>query len=133
MTSETSSALQGGRLLGEITSRIVAMMREHYGRGPLRAKSYAVGDIVVCVLEDGFTAIEKTMVEGGKQAGVLTARRDFQDVMRERYTEMIERLTGRKVVQFLSQSALGPDRTVEIFFLDGAVPGFIGGVLELVE
>jgi hypothetical protein len=30
--------LAGGRLLAEITNRIVAFMREHYGRGPIKAR-----------------------------------------------------------------------------------------------
>ena len=31
--------LTGGKLLSEITNRIVAFMREHYGRGPIKAKT----------------------------------------------------------------------------------------------
>ena len=28
------------QVAGEITERIVAFMREHYGRGPIKAKTY---------------------------------------------------------------------------------------------
>ena len=31
--------LAGGRLLAEITNRIVSLVREHYGRGPIKAKT----------------------------------------------------------------------------------------------
>ncbi|MGA2927821.1 MAG: Na-translocating system protein MpsC family protein, partial [Solirubrobacteraceae bacterium] len=48
--------LAGGRLLSEITNRIVAFMREHYGRGPIKAKTYVLDNLIVCVLSDGFTA-----------------------------------------------------------------------------
>ena len=58
--------LVGGRLLAEITNRIVAFMREHYGRGPIKAKTYVLDNLIVCVLSDGFTAIERTMMEGGE-------------------------------------------------------------------
>lgn len=51
--------LSGGMLLAEITNRIVAFMREHYGRGPIKAKTYVLDNLIVCVLSDGFTAIEK--------------------------------------------------------------------------
>jgi uncharacterized protein YbcI len=123
--------LAGGRLLAEITNRIVAFMREHYGRGPIKAKTYVLDNLIVCVLSDGFTAIERTMMEGGEPDRVLDMRRDFQRMMKERYSEMIERLTGRKVLAFLSQAHVQPDLTVEIFLMDGPVPGF--GALELVE
>lgn len=126
-----AASLAGGRLLAEITNRIVALMREHYGRGPIKAKTYVLDNLIVCVLSDGFTAIERTMMEGGEQNQVLELRRGFQRVMKERYTEMIETLTGRKVLAFLSQAHVEPDLTIEMFLMDGAVPGF--GALELVD
>ena len=123
--------LVGGRLLAEITNRIVALMREHYGRGPIKAKTYVLDNLIVCVLGDGFTAIERTMMEGGEPDRVLDMRRDFQRLMKARYSEMIERLSGRKVLAFLSQAHVEPDLTIEMFLMDGPVPGF--GALELVD
>ena len=123
--------LQGGPLLAEITNRIVAFMREHYGRGPIKAKTYVLDNLIVCVLSDGFTAIEKTMVEGGEPERVLEMRRDFQRMMQARYSEMIEEQTGRKVLAFLSQTHVAPDLTIEMFLMDGPLPGF--GALELVD
>ena len=123
--------LVGGRLLAEITNRIVAFMREHSGRGPIKAKTYVLDNLIICVLSDGFTAIGRTMMEGGESDRVLEMRRDFQRLMRARYTAMIEQLTGREVLAFLSQAHTEPDLTIEMFLMDGPVPGF--GALELVE
>jgi len=44
---------------------------------------------------------------------------------------MIEALTGRKVLAFLSQAHVEPDLTIEIFLMDGPLAGF--GALELVD
>ena len=41
------------------------MMREHYGAGPIKAKTYVLDNLIVCFLTDGFTTIEKTMNEAG--------------------------------------------------------------------
>ncbi|MGB0093894.1 MAG: Na-translocating system protein MpsC family protein [Solirubrobacteraceae bacterium] len=123
--------LIGGKLLAEITNRIVSLMREHYGRGPIKAKTYVLDNLIVCVLSDGFTAIERTMMEGGESERVLDMRRDFQRLMKVRYSEMIEQLTGREVLAFLSQAHVEPDLTIEMFLMDGPVPGF--GALELVD
>jgi uncharacterized protein YbcI len=123
--------LAGGRLLAEITNRIVAFMREHYGRGPIKAKTYVLDNLIVCVLTDGFTAIERTMMEGGEPDRVLEMRRDFQRMMKQRYTAMIQELTGRTVLAFLSQAHVQPDLTIEIFLMDGPLAGF--GALELVD
>jgi uncharacterized protein YbcI len=123
--------LVGGKLLSEITNRIVSFMREHYGRGPIRAKTYVLDNLIVCVLSDGFTAIERTMMEGGEPERVLEMRRDFQRMMKVRYSEMIEELTGRNVLAFLSQAHIEPDLMIEMFLMDGPLAGF--GALELVD
>jgi uncharacterized protein YbcI len=124
--------LAGGRLLSEITNRIVSLMREHYGRGPIKAKTYVLDNLIVCVLSDGgFTAIERTMMGGGEPERVLEMRRDFQRMMKVRYSEMIEAFTGRKVLAFLSQAHVEPDLTVEMFLMDAPLAGF--GALELAD
>ncbi len=51
--------------------------------------------------------------------------------MAERYSNTIEQLTGRKVVAFLSQAHVDPDITVEMFFVDGPLPGF--GAVEVID
>jgi uncharacterized protein YbcI len=119
----TGPPFEGGRLLSEITNRIVSLMREHYGRGPIRAKTYTLDNLIVCVLMDGQTAIERTMIEAGEPDRVLELRRDFQRLMELRYSGVVERLTGRKVLAFMSQAHVDPDITVEMFLMDGPVPG----------
>jgi uncharacterized protein YbcI len=47
------------------------------------------------------------------------------------YRETIEKLTGRKVLAFLSQARVEPDITMEIFFIDGPLEGF--GAVEITE
>jgi hypothetical protein len=51
--------------------------------------------------------------------------------MRAQYSEMIEQLTGRKVLAYISQVHMEPDLTVQAFVIDGPVPGY--GALELVH
>ena len=132
---ESPARLAGGQLLTAISTSIVKLIREHYGRGPMRAKTYAIDDIVVCVLRgSGFTPLEKTMMQSGDQdrgERVVAMREDFQRMMAERYKAMIEELSGRKVLAFLSQAHVEPDITIEIFFVDRPLDGF--GAVELLD
>jgi uncharacterized protein YbcI len=124
--------LAGGQLLAAISNRVVAILREHYGRGPMKAKTYALDDLIVVVMRgSGFTALEKTIMDSGEPDRVVAMRHDFQRVMTKRFTETIEELTGRNVVAFLSQAHVDPDITMEIFFVDGPLEGF--GAVELIE
>ena len=122
----------GGHLLAAISTSIVGILRDHYGRGPMRAKTYALDDIIVVVMRgSGFTPLEQTIMESGEPDRVIAMREDFQRVMAARYRETIEELTGRKVLAFLSQAHVEPDITMEIFFIDGPLEGF--GAVEITE
>ena len=110
-----------GEMLAAISTSIVGLLREHYGRGPTRAKTYAMDDCIVCVLRNGFTAHERTIADSGEMGRVIEMRQDFQRLMERQYRETIETITGRQVVAFLSQAHLEPDITLEIFFLDRPV------------
>jgi uncharacterized protein YbcI len=122
----------GGQLLAAISNSIVALLREKYGRGPMKAKTYALDDMIVCVMrESGFSAVEQTMMDRGEPDRVVGMREDFQRVMAAEYRETIERLTERKVVAFLSQAHIDPDITMEIFFVDRPLDGF--GAVEVTE
>lgn len=127
--------MSGGYLLSAISTGIVKLLREHYGRGPIKAKTYALDDIVVCVLRgSGFTPLEQTMMDSGdedRSKRVVAMREDFQRMMAERYKALIERLTGRKVLAFLSQAHIEPDITLEVFFIDRPLEGF--GSVEVLD
>jgi uncharacterized protein YbcI len=96
-TTENRPRLAGGQLLAAISNSIVAILREHYGRGPMKAKTDALDDIIVVVMRgSGFTALEQTIMDSGAPERVVDMRHDFQRVMAKRYTETIEALTGAK-------------------------------------
>jgi uncharacterized protein YbcI len=115
----------GGELLAAISTSIVGILREHYGRGPMQAKTYARDDLIVVVMRGcGFTALEQTLVDNGDPDRVVDMRHEFQSMMAKRYTDTIEELTGRPVLAFLSQAHVEPDITMEIFFLDASLEGF---------
>ena len=129
---DLSSSLAGGRLLAQISTQFVALLREHYGRGPMKAKTYAIDDVIVVVMRgSGFTALEQTIMDSGQPGRVIAMREEFQEMMATRYKDTIEELTGRNVVAFLSQAHVEPDITVEMFFMDGPLPGF--GAVEVTD
>ena len=49
-STASSSRLAGGHLLTAISTSIVGILREHYGRGPMKAKTYVLDDIIVVVM-----------------------------------------------------------------------------------
>ena len=106
-----------GDVLTAISDGMVALLKEFYGRGPTRAKSYYEDDLVVCILRGGFSRVEQTLLEGGRGTAVIQQRMEFQEVMRERFAEVIEAATGRLVIGFMSGNQQHPDLMCEVFIL----------------
>ncbi|HEY4895331.1 MAG TPA: Na-translocating system protein MpsC family protein [Solirubrobacteraceae bacterium] len=106
-----------GDVLTAISDGMVALLKEYYGRGPTRAKSYYQDDMVVCVLRGGFSRVEETLLEGGRGTAVIQQRMEFQEVMRDRFADVIEDATGRPVIGFMSGNQQHPDLMCEVFIL----------------
>jgi uncharacterized protein YbcI len=104
-------------VLTAISDGLVALLKEFYGRGPTRAKSYFEDDLVVCVLRGGFSRVEQTLLDGGRGAAVINQRMEFQEVMRKRFEAVIEDATGRRVIGFMSGNQQEPDMMCEVFIL----------------
>ena len=106
-----------GDVLTAISDGMVALLKEFYGRGPTRAKSYYSDDLVVCLLRGGFTRVEETLLEGGRGPAVIEQRMAFQELMRERFEAVIEAATERPVIGFMSGNQQHPDMMCEVFIL----------------
>ncbi len=106
-----------GEALAAISNGLAQLHMRYYGRGPTEAKTHFVGDLVVCVLWNGFTTVERTLLARGEAAAVESFRRTFQTTMEDQFTEIVEEVTGRKVSAYMSQVHVNPDVAVEIFIL----------------
>jgi len=110
-----------GRDLAAISNGLMHLHMRFYGRGPTRAKSYLDDDMVVCVLWNGFTTVEETLIARGETPSVEAFRRSFQRAMEEQFTEVIESVTGREVRAYMSQVHVDPNVAVELFLLEPPV------------
>jgi uncharacterized protein YbcI len=106
-----------GEMRATISKEIVRLQAEYYGKGPTRAKTYIVEDLVVVVLEESFTRAEKTLAERGEKDAIEHIRRRFQQQMADAFTSVVEQATGRKVRVFLSETNVDQDVSVETFLL----------------
>jgi uncharacterized protein YbcI len=109
-------------LSAAISDMVVRVTADYTGRGPTRARTTINGDWIFVTLTDILTKGERKLAATGREHFVRTARREFQDVMREDFTSEIQALTGRRVTAFLSDNHIDPDVAIECFQLAPATP-----------
>jgi uncharacterized protein YbcI len=101
-----------------VGNAITRLHREYYGRGATTTRTIYQRNHIVVFLEDIYTPVERTLIEAGNHEDVRRTRQVFQDAMRKRFAESVEEITGRKVIQFMSQVSFDPDMAAEIFILE---------------
>jgi uncharacterized protein YbcI len=114
----TPEPLAGGRLNAAVSTAVVRIHREFYGKGPTKARTYSFEDLVVCVLRDVLTTAERTLIGAGRGDSARDVRVTFQDTMMDEFTSAVEQFTGRRVIGFFSQVDVQADMAVEVFVLD---------------
>ena len=118
VTSVERRGRADGSRLSRVTSGIVHLYAQHYGKGPTQARSHLVGDVLICVMYDGLIPAERTLVERGAGEMVHAMRRAWQESMHESFREIVESATNRRVRAFLSQVNLDADIHIEVFILE---------------
>jgi uncharacterized protein YbcI len=119
----TSPQAAHGELLSAISNRMVQLHKRYYGKGPTRARSYLVGDLVVCLMRGGFTRAEETLIESGRADLVHEQRKEFQAALKHEFTGAISEITGRRVTAFMSNTHDDPPLIVELFVLEPETNG----------
>jgi uncharacterized protein YbcI len=110
--------LVGDELLVAVTDAMVVLHKRYHHRKPVTAKTQMLGDdLLACVLGGVYTDVEQTMIELERAPTVKDTRSAFQNAMQHKFIGEVERLSGRTVSAFISDSHVGPDIEIELFML----------------
>jgi uncharacterized protein YbcI len=107
-----------GPLLAEVTNAIVHLYRTHYGKGPTRSKSYLMDDLLVCVMRDVLTTIERTLIEAGEAQQVRATRLALREAVEEEIKAEVERIVGCGVRGFTGRVLVAPEIAIEVCVLE---------------
>lgn len=117
-------ALRGDDLLVAVNDAMVELHKRYHHRAPVTAKTVLLDDeLLISILGGVYTDVEKTMIEVQRGPIVQETRSAFQTVMEHKFINIVERLSGREVLIFISNQHVGPDMEVEVFILKPNPPG----------
>lgn len=115
----TGPPFTGDALLDAVTDAMVALHQRYHHRRPVTAKTQLLeDDLLACVMGGVYTEVEKTMIELQQKTVVQETRSQFQIAMGQTFIGEVQRLSGRTVLTFISNSHVGPDLEIEIFMLE---------------
>lgn len=117
--------------LASVSTAMVALHKEQFGRGPTKARSYlGGGNTLVCVLEDTLLPAERKLVALGEANRVRESRSAFQAATETEFIAAAERILFRKVRAFASAVDPNNDVIFEVFALEPeGAPGAVDGRL----
>ncbi len=116
-----ATPLSGGELNAAITRALVGIQTEYVGRGPTSASTFYHKNVIVTLMHNVLNRAERELAKGDQRGDVTTIRQRYQETMRADFTEAVERLSGRKVVAFISGNHAFPDIASELFVLDAEI------------
>jgi uncharacterized protein YbcI len=108
-----------GLELQEVTNAMVRLYKEQFGRGPTKARTnYAGPDTLVTTIENSLTPAERNMIALDEHQRVREIRMFFQHASERLFVETVERITGRKVLAFVSGIDTARDLSSEVFYFE---------------
>jgi uncharacterized protein YbcI len=112
----------------EISNSVSRLHKEFVGRGPTNSRTTIDGNMVVCLLEGGYTRAEQTLTANDKGDLVAAGRLGLQDAMRKAMIAAVEQTMGRRVESFMSANDLEQNLQVEVFVLAPEPDEGLGGL-----
>jgi uncharacterized protein YbcI len=106
------------QFLAGIGRGLAELHTEFYGKGPTKTRTHILNDTVICILEGGFTTVERTLIADGNSEAVHQIRRSFQTTMEKPFKDVVEKASNRRVIAYMSQIHTSPDLAVELFVLE---------------
>ena len=131
--AQEDEARAGESVLSAISSEMVRLYKDQFGRGPTKTRTNWAGpDVLVVTLEQTFTPAERSLRRLGEHQRLRDLRLLFQYASVAAFCEPVERLIGRKVKAFISGIDTYADVATELYVLhprgyDGPSRGENGG------
>ena len=107
---------RGGAVRNDLSTTLVKLYRELFGRGPVTTTTYSFDAGYVTFLRDVLAPHERVLVLGGRSDLVCQARAAIREAERERLIVEVQRVTGRPVLHDSFQFQPERNLAIELFW-----------------
>ena len=116
LTAEPPVVRGGGAVRNDLSTALVKLYRELFGRGPVTTTTHTFDAGYVTFLRDFLAPHERVLVLGGRADLVCQARAATREAERERVIGEVQRVTGRPVLHDSFQFQPERNLAVELFW-----------------
>jgi uncharacterized protein YbcI len=109
-------------LPSRLSNAAAGVLAKRLGPGPTRIRAVVDRQAVVILFSDGLTKGERMQIRQGHAHHVQATRTELQRLMRDDLVDMVEDVSSRNVMVFLSHTQLDPDVGVTVFLLEPDAP-----------
>ncbi|MBA3262296.1 MAG: hypothetical protein H0T69_07500 [Thermoleophilaceae bacterium] len=99
--------------LDAVCEAVLEIYRTEYDMASVKPSVYLVNDLLVCVLQE---SADRSPPEA--EATAMASRSAFQWANQEQFTDVVKRVTGRRVTTFMSANHVSQGVFAELFFLE---------------
>lgn len=113
---------QPAEIAERISEEIAGIHRQSYGETVESIRTHIHDESVVCVLDITLLPHERTLLEHDRgKDSIRQLRREYHQAIAPALGAAVERMTGRRVVGFVSETHIDPPFSVEFFRLAAPV------------
>jgi uncharacterized protein YbcI len=106
------------RVLRDISAGMVRLYKEHFGREPESVEThFASPNLLICILNNSLTPVERSLRDVGETQRLRDIRMVLQHSAEPQFRAIVETVTGRRVVAFMSGMDVNVDEACEVFTL----------------
>ncbi|GMQ60941.1 Na-translocating system protein MpsC family protein [Vallitalea maricola] len=108
-----------GQLEALISTKMVAFQREQLGRGAEGTKTYISGDMIIIRMKNVLTPAEKQLAITDQGKGLIKEIRiQLESIIRPKLEELMQNLTGAKVISIHNDISTKTGERIDMFILD---------------
>jgi uncharacterized protein YbcI len=112
------------RVLRDISGGMTRLYKEHFGREPeLVETHFASPNLLICVLKSSLTPVERSLRDVGETQSLRAIRLILQHSAESQFRAIVETVTGRRVIGFMSGMDVNVDEACEVFTLAPVIEG----------
>ena len=116
--TSTSQREVAGLVAARIQNQMVRLLVRYTGRGPTRTRTTVNTNLIAVIFQDTLTKAEMNLVAAGQAQSVTDMRRTFGQLMRTEAVEVVEEVTGRRVLTMLSYMDPEANIAAQLFVLE---------------